>query len=45
MHLVVHAFALHGPYLYVGGSWSPRAGGAGTGAAAGRVDLRVATLL
>ena len=44
-HLTVHAVALHGPYLYVGGSWSPRAGGAGTGAAAGRVDLRVATPL
>ena len=26
-HLTVHAFALHGPFLYVGGAWSPRAEG------------------
>ena len=41
-HLRVHALALHGPFLYVGGAWSPRAFGAGIGAAAGRVDLRAA---
>ena len=40
-HLTVHAFALHGPFLYVGGAWSPRAEGTGLGAAAGRLDLRV----